>query len=194
MKSKKNPKELFLSSNSSFPIWIKEKERRNLRQGFRGHLQSIFYSASVRQMPISLEETGSHCSVFLPTVIFMLQPCRRSSLRPIWQTETFRELNKLEPSGVLACGNNSYYHNLVYHWYYAKVTLPTLTIAWVWGLRQGSEWYNYYYYYLIIFNCHNWTEINCFQTRRPKLPVIKDGGLLLFIVCWLKWSNCATTK
>lgn len=52
LKSKKNPNEFFLSSNLSFPIWIKAKWGRNLRQGFRGNLQSILHSASVRQMPV----------------------------------------------------------------------------------------------------------------------------------------------
>lgn len=125
MKSKKNTNELFLSSNSSFPIWIKGKEGRNLRQGFRGHLQSILYSASVRQMPISLEEAGSHCSVFLPTAVCVLQPHRNSSLRPIWQTTAFRELNQLEPCGVFLSRNNSHFHKpvcQVCHWHYTKET------------------------------------------------------------------------
>lgn len=47
---------------------------------------------------------------------------------------------------------------------------------------------------LIFLNCHNWTEINCCRSRRTKIPLIKDGGLLLFIGCWLKLSNSATTK
>lgn len=116
MKSKKNPKELFLSFNASLPIWIKENEERNLRQGFRSHVQSTLRSASVRQMPISLEEAGSHSSVLIPTVVFMPQPCKRSTLRPIQQTETIRELKKLKPSVRL-------WQQLLLPWLSAPTTL-----------------------------------------------------------------------
>lgn len=47
---------------------------------------------------------------------------------------------------------------------------------------------------LFFLSCNSWTKLNSCRLRRPKIPLIKDGGLLLFIGCWLKGSNCATTK